>query len=120
MNYKISKILSDKEDKAFLEKFIYEAQIKNLNKFISVLSSKISESYKGKNINKNNNNRINNLISEEIIYKFNALENKLNTYDKENGELRQENQNIKNELDELKLITESKEKIIQKLKMILK
>ena len=34
---------------------------------------------------------------------------------KENGELRQENQNIKNELDELKLIAESKEKIIQKL-----
>ena len=43
------------------------------------------------------------------------MENKLNTYDKENGELRQENQNIKNELDELKLIAESKEKIIQKL-----
>ena len=58
---------------------------------------------------------MNNLISKEIIDKFNALENKLNTYDKENGELRQENQNIKNELDELKLIAESKEKIIQKL-----
>ena len=43
------------------------------------------------------------------------MENKLNTCDKENGELRQENQNIKNELDELKLIAESKEKIIQKL-----
>ena len=43
------------------------------------------------------------------------MENKLNNYDKENGELRQENQNIKNELDELKLIAESKEKIIQKL-----
>ena len=59
MNYKISKILSDKEDKAFLEKFIYEAQIKNLNKFISVLSSKISESFKWNNINKSNNNKIN-------------------------------------------------------------
>ena len=115
LNYKISKILSDKEDKSLLEKSIYETQIKNLNKLISVLNSKISECYSGNNMLSNNNNKTNNLISEEIIDKFNALENKLNTYDKENGELRQENQNIKNELDELKLIAESKEKIIQKL-----
>ena len=115
LNYKISKILSDKEDKSFLEKNIYDTQIKNLNKLISVLTSKISECYSGNNRFNNNNNKINNLISEEIIDKFNALENKLNNYDKENGELRQENQNIKNELDELKLIAESKEKIIQKL-----
>jgi hypothetical protein len=47
LNYKISKILSDKEDKALLEKSIYEAQIKNLNKLISVLNSKIYECYSG-------------------------------------------------------------------------
>ena len=61
------------------------------------------------------NNKTNNLISNEIIEKFNILENKLNSYDKENSELRKENQNIKNELDELKLVTKSKEKIIEKL-----
>ena len=33
----MSKILCNKEDKALLEKSIYEAQIKNLNKLISVL-----------------------------------------------------------------------------------
>ena len=36
-------------------------------------------------------------------------------YDKENCDLRKENQNIKSEIEELKLVGESKEKIIQKL-----
>jgi hypothetical protein len=48
--------------------------------------------------------------------KFNELENKSNLYDKENCNLRKENQNIKSELEESKLVGESKEKIIQKLK----
>ena len=85
-----------------------------MNKIISYLNSRISESFSDKSMIKTNN-KTNNLISNEIIEKFNILENKLNSYDKENSELRKENQNIKNELDELKLVTKSKEKIIEKL-----
>ena len=85
-----------------------------MNKIISYLNSRISESFSDKSMIKTNN-KTNNLISNEIIEKFNILENKLNSFDKENSELRKENQNIKNELDELKLVTKSKEKIIEKL-----
>ena len=114
LNNKISTMISDKNDEISIYKSIYQTQINNLNKIISYLNSKIAESFSEKN-NLRNFNKGNNIITEEVLDKFNALENKLNLYDKENGELRKENQNIKNELDELKLVAESKEKIIEKL-----
>ena len=114
LNNKIATVTSDKNDEINIYKSIYQTQINNLNKIISYLNSKIAESFSEKN-NIRNSNKGNNIITGEVLDKFNALENKLNSYDKENGVLRKENQNIKNELDELKLVAESKEKIIQKL-----
>ena len=114
LNNKISTLISDKNDEININKSIYQTQINNLNKIISYLDSRISENFSDKNLNKTNN-KTNNLISGDIIEKFNILESKLNSYDKENSDLRKENQNIKIELDELKLVTKSKEKIIEKL-----
>ena len=114
LNNKISTMNSDKNDEINTYKSIYQTQINNLNKIISYLDSRISEAFSDKNINRAYN-KTNNLISGDIIEKFNILESKLNSYDKENSELRKENQNIKIELDELKLVTKSKEKIIEKL-----
>ena len=114
LNNKISTLTSDKNDEINIYKSIYQTQINNLNKIISYLDSRISESFSDNNRNKTYN-KTNNLISGDIIEKFNILESKLNSYDKENSELRKENQNIKIELDELKLVTKSKEKIIEKL-----
>ena len=114
LNNKISTMISDKTDEINIYKSIYQTQINNLNKIISYLDSRISEAFSDKNANKAYN-KVNNLISGEIIEKFNILESKLNSYDKENSELRKENQDIKIELDELKLVTKSKEKIIEKL-----
>jgi len=114
LNNKISTMISDKNDEINTYKSIYQTQINNLNKIISYLDSRIPEAFSDKNANKAYN-KVNNLISGEIIEKFNILESKLNSYDKENSELRKENQNIKIELDELKLVTKSKEKIIEKL-----
>ena len=114
LNNKISTMNSDKNDEINTYKSIYQTQINNLNKIISYLDSRISEAFSDKNINRAYN-KTNNLISGDIIEKFNILESKLNSYDKENSELRKENQNVKIELDELKLVTKSKEKIIEKL-----
>ena len=114
LNNKISTLTLDKNDEINIYKSIYQTQINNLNKIISYLDSRISESFSDNNRNKTYN-KTNNLISGDIIEKFNILESKLNSYDKENSELRKENQNIKIELDELKLVTKSKEKIIEKL-----
>ena len=114
LNNKITTIISDKNGEISIYKSIYQTQINNLNKIISYLNTRISESFSEKNIIKTNK-KVDNLISGEIIEKFNTLENKLNLYDKENSDLRKENQNLKNELDELKLVTNSKEKIIEKL-----
>ena len=114
LNNKVSTLISDKNNDINTYKSIYQTQINNLNKIISYLNSRISESFSDKSMIKTNN-KTNNLISNEIIEKFNILENKLNSYDKENSELRKDNQNLKNELDELKLVTKSKEKIIEKL-----
>ena len=114
LNNKITTIISDKNSEISIYKSIYQTQINNLNKIISYLNTRISESFSEKNIIKTNK-KVDNLISGEIIEKFNTLENKLNLYDKENSDLRKENQNLKNELDELKLVTNSKEKIIEKL-----
>ena len=114
LNNKISTMISDKNDEINTYKSIYQTQINNLNKIISYLDSRISEAFSDKNINRTYN-KTNNLISGDIIEKFNILESKLNSYDKENSELRKENQNVKIELDELKLVTKSKEKIIEKL-----
>ena len=114
LNNKISTMISDKNDEISIYKSIYQTQINNLNKIISYLNTRISESFSEKSMI-NTNNKIDNIISGEIIDKFNTLENKLNLYDKENSDLRKENQNLKNELDELKLVTNSKEKIIEKL-----
>ena len=114
LNNKISTMLADKNDEINIYKSIYQTQINNLNKIISHLNQKFSELFSEKDLFKTNN-KMNNFMSTEIIDKFNALEDKINLYDKENSDLRKENQNIKNELDELKLVAESKEKIIQKL-----
>ena len=114
LNNKISTLLADKNDEINIYKSIYQTQINNLNKIISHLNQKFSELFSEKDLFKTNN-KMNNFMSTEIIDKFNALEDKINLYDKENSDLRKENQNIKNELDELKLVAESKEKIIQKL-----
>jgi len=114
LNNKITTIISDKNGEISIYKSIYQTQINNLNKIISYLNTRISESFSEKNLIKTNK-KVDNLISGEIIEKFNTLENKLNLYDKENSDLRKENQNLKNELDELKLVTNSKEKIIEKL-----
>ena len=114
LNNKISTMLADKNDEINIYKSIYQTQINNLNKIISHLNQKFSELFSEKDLFKTNN-KLNNFMSTEIIDKFNALEDKINLYDKENSDLRKENQNIKNELDELKLVAESKEKIIQKL-----
>ena len=114
LNNKIETMNEDKNNEIGMYKSIYQTQINNLNKIISNLNSRISEFFSENNTVKISN-KMNNLISQEIIEKFNALENKLNLYDKENSELRKENQNIKSELDELKLVADSKEKIIEKL-----
>ena len=114
LNNKLNTLNSDKNNEIGIYKSIYQTQINNLNKIITFLNTRLSEYFSEKNLAKTNI-KTDKLISEEIIDKFNTLENKLNAYDIENSELRKENQNLKNELDELKLITKSKEKIIEKL-----
>ena len=115
LNAKINTILNDKNSEINIYKSIYISQINNLNKFINNLKNRISTLFSEKNIKKSFKPN-NNLLKKEIMEKFNELENKLNLYDKENCNLRKENQNIKSELEESKLVGESKEKIIQKLK----
>lgn len=114
LNSKIDTIINDKNSELNLYKYIYQNKINNLNKAISNLNNRISQLLSEQN-NQKNVNKYNNLLKKDILQKFNELENKLNGYDKENCALRQENQNIKSELEELKLVTDSKEKIIQKL-----
>ena len=114
LNSKIDTIINDKNSELNLYKYIYQNKINNLNKAISNLNNRISQLLSEQN-NQKNVNKYNNLLKKNILQKFNELENKLNGYDKENCTLRQENQNIKSELEELKLVTDSKEKIIQKL-----
>ena len=116
LNSRINTIMSDKNSELSIFKSIYQNQINNLKKIILNLSNRISQLFAEKDnqqISKNNNN----LMKREIMDKFTELENKLNNYDKENCKLRKENQIIKNELEELKLINESKEKIIEKLQI---
>ena len=112
---KINTILNDKNTEINIYKSIYLTQINNLNKLINSLKNRISKLFSEK-IGQNNFKSNNTLLKKEIMEKFNELENKLNLYDKENCDLRKENQNIKSELEESKLVGESKEKIIQKLK----
>ena len=115
LNNKISTIINDKNSEISIYKSIYQNQINNLNKIIDNLSNKMAQLFSERKIQKNFGNNGNNLIKKEILEKFNELENKLNVYDKENCNLRKINQNIKSELEELKLVGDSKEKIIQKL-----
>lgn len=114
MNTKVANIISDKNNELSILKSIYQNQLNNLNKVISHLNNRIAQLFDDNNkpINYKQNS---NLLKNEIMKKFNDLENKLNSYDKENCDLRKENQNLKSELSELKLVEESKEKIIQKL-----
>ena len=114
LNQKINSITNDKNTEINTYKSIYQKEINNLNKLIINLSNRISKILSEK-INFSKNKKSNNFIKKEILEKFNELENRLNLYDKENCELRKENQNIKSELEEMKLVGESKEKIIQKL-----
>ena len=114
LNNKIDNITKDKNNEMNIYKTIYQNQINNLNKIITNLNNRISQLFSEKKIIKNFGGG-SNLIKKEIMEKFNELENKLNIYDKENCDLRKENQTIKNELEELKLVGDSKEKIIQKL-----
>ena len=116
LNSRITTIMNDKNSELSVYKSIYQNQINNLKKIIINLTNRISQLFAEKDnqhILKNNNN----LMKKEIMDKFTELENKLNNYDKENCKLRKENQTIKNELEELKLINESKEKIIEKLQI---
>ena len=70
LNNKISTMNSDKNDEINTYKSIYQTQINNLNKIISYLDSRISEAFSDKNINRTYN-KTNNLISGDIIEKFN-------------------------------------------------
>ena len=115
LNNKVTRIINEKNTEINISKSIYQNQIKNLNKVIGNLNNKITQLFSEKKIQKNYGGNGNNLIKKEIIEKFNELENKLNIYDKENCDLRKINQSIKCELEELKLVGDSKEKIIQKL-----
>ena len=112
---KINTILNDKNSEINIYKSIYITQINNLNKLIISLKNRISKLFSEKLLQQNFKSN-NTLLKKEIMDKFNELENKLNLYDKENCDLRKENQNIRSELEESKLVGESKEKIIQKLK----
>ena len=114
LNNKIDNITKDKNNEMNIYKTIYQNQINNLNKIITNLNNRISQLFSEKKIIKNFGGG-SNLIKKEIMEKFNELENKLNIYDKENCDLRKINQSIKSELEELKLVGDSKEKIIQKL-----
>lgn len=114
LNNKMTNIISDKSNELAILKSIYQNQLGNLNKIILQLNNRIAQMFDDKNKQKNYN-QSSNLLKNEVMKKFNDLENKLNLYDKENCDLRKENQSLKSELAELKLVAESKEKIIQKL-----
>ena len=113
MNTKLANIISDKNSQMSIYKSMCINQINNLNKIINNLNNRLIKSFSEKI--PQNFLGVNNFLKKEILEKFNELENKLNTYDKENCDLRKENQKIKSELEELKLVGDSKEKIIQKL-----
>ena len=113
MNTKLANIINDKNSQMSIYKSICINQINNLNKIINNVNNRLIKSFSEKIPQKFLG--INNFLKKEILEKFNELENKLNSYDKENCDLRKENQKIKSELEELKLIGDSKEKIIQKL-----
>ena len=114
LNTKMTNTISDKNNELAILKSIYQNQLNNLNKVISHLNNRILQLFEDSNkpVNYKQNS---NLLKSEIMKKFNDLENKINLYDKENCDLRKENQSLKSELSELKLVAESKEKIIQKL-----
>ena len=115
LNQKITSIINDKTSEINIFKSIYQNEINNLNKIIINLNNRISKIFVEKLNFSKKPKKVNNYLRKEILEKFNELENKLNLYDKENCELRKENQNIKSELEEMKLVGDSKEKIIQKL-----
>ena len=114
LNTKIANIISDKNNELSILNSINQNQLNNLNKVIAHLNNRIAQLFDDNN-KPINYKQTSNLLKNEIMKKFNDLENKLNSYDKENCDLRKENQSLKSELSELKLVEESKEKIIQKL-----
>ena len=75
LNNKLNTLNSDKNNEIGIYKSIYQTQINNLNKIITFLNTRLSEYFSEKNLTKTNI-KTDKLISEEIIDKFNTLENK--------------------------------------------
>ena len=102
-------------------KNIYTFQIDNLNKSINSLNIKISEllAEKNKLISEQNlkfkkNSEI--FPKNEILRNFDELVKKIRKYDEENFMLKKLNQKYQNDLEEIKLISEGKDQIIEKLR----
>ena len=102
-------------------KNIYTLQIDNLNKNINSLNIKVSELLTEKNkliSEKNLKFKSNSEIfsKTEILRNFDDLVQKIRKYDEENFQLKKQNQKYFNDLQEMKLISDGKDKIIGRLR----
>ena len=99
-------------------KNIFNKEKENYEKNITTLNNKVRELISNENNNyfiNNTNNNENLLNKAEILAHFEELENKLRRMDEEKFILQKENQQLRNENEELIIISNTKEEAITKL-----
>ena len=105
---------NDKNNEIEIIELLHKKKIENMEKNISYLNTTINELI---NENKQQPKEINYFqIQNEVYQNFAELEQKIRKYDNDNFMLNKENQKLKNENEELKIIVNGKENIIDKLK----
>ena len=105
---------NDKQNEIEIIELLHKKKIENMEKNISYLNTTINELI---NENKQQPKEINYFqIQNEVYQNFAELEQKIRKYDNDNFMLNKENQKLKNENEELKIIVNGKENIIDKLK----
>ena len=112
---KIELFKKDKKNEIEILELLHKKKIENLEKNIFNLNNTINELL---NENKKQPKEINfEQIQNEVYQNFAELEKKIRKYDDVNFMLKKENQKLKNETEELKIIINGKENIIDKLQL---
>ena len=112
---KLETLKNDKKNEIEILELLNKKKIENLEKNILNLNNTINELI---NENKKQPKEINYYqIQNEVYQNFSELEKKIRKYDNDNFLLKKENQNLKNENEELKIIINGKENIIEKLQL---
>ena len=119
LKMQIESLKEDKENEMKLfkkvqekEKERYDQIIGNLNKQINEMNIKINENKINNNIENKSKNKNNN---DNLLNQISNYEIKLRLNGEENFNLKKENQKLKKQIGELKIIKEGNEEIIQKI-----